>query len=182
VTSFRSLVVLKRPRDELWTIMRDHLVAFAGNLADIQEVRQIERTLGPDGRTHIVNEWHARQQIPAPIRSMLKIEAVSWIDRNCWDDESGTCSWRIEPSFLAGSIACSGVTSFTEAMAGRGTRVTFAGKIDLKPGLLGALGSMESTVSGFVEAIIPRNLRAVVEAAAAFELPGEARSRPCASC
>ncbi len=184
--SFRSLVVLKRPRDELWTVMRDHLVAFAGNLVDIQEVRQIERTFGPDGRIQIVNEWHARDQIPAPIRSMLKIEVVSWIDRNYWDDESGTCSWRIEPSFLVGYIACSGVTSFTEAMAGRGTRVTFAGEIDLKPGLLGSLGSMESTVSGFVEAmvttIIPRNLRAVVEAAAAFEPPRGARSRPCASC
>ena len=50
-----------------------------------------------------------------------------------------------------------------------------AGEIDIKPGLLGALGSMESMVTGFVEAIvttiIPRNLRAVVEAAAAFELP-----------
>ena len=184
--SFRRLIVLKRPRDELWTNMRDHLVAFAGNLADIEQVRQLERTAGADGKVHIVNEWHARQQIPAPIRSMLKIEAVSWIDRNCWDDTTGTCSWSIEPSFLAGSIACSGVTSFTEAMAGRGTRVTFAGEIDLKPGLLGALGSMESMVTGFVEAIvttiIPRNLRAVVEAAAAFEPPGEARSRPCASC
>ena len=65
--------------------------------------------------------------------------------------------------------------SFTTAMAGRGTRVAFAGALDLKPGLLGSLGSIEPLVSGFLEAIvttiIPRNLRAVVEAAAAFELP-----------
>ena len=62
-------------------------------------------------------------------------------------------------------------------MAGRGTRVTFAGELDLKPGLLGSLAGIEPMVSGFIESIvttiIPRNLRAVVEAAAAFELPQE---------
>lgn len=173
--NFRSLVVLKRPQHELWSVMRDHLVDFAGSIADIEEIRQIERTAGSDGIVHIVNEWRVRQQIPAAIRSMLKIAEVGWIDRNRWNAGTGTCSWTIEPSFLGDYIACSGETTFTEAMAGRGTRVAFAGELDLKPGLLGSLGSMEPMVSGFVEAIvttiIPRNLRAVVEAAAAFELP-----------
>jgi hypothetical protein len=171
--NFRSLVVLKRPQHELWSVMRDHLVDFAGSIADIEEIRQIERTAGSDGIVHIVNEWRVRQQIPAEIRSMLKIAEVGWIDRNRWNAGTGTCSWTIEPSFLGDYIACSGETTFTEAMAGRGTRVAFAGELDLKPGLLGSLGSMEPMVSGFVEAIvttiIPRNLRAVVEAAAAFE-------------
>jgi hypothetical protein len=176
--NFRSLVVLKRPQQELWTIMRDHLVEFAGNIADIEEIRQIQRTAGADGSVHIVNEWRMRQQVPAAIRSMLKIGELGWIDRNSWNVEAGTCSWTIEPSFLGDHIACSGETTFTTAMAGRGTRVAFAGALDLKPGLLGSLGSIEPLVSGFLESIvtiiIPRNLRAVVEAAAAFELPQDA--------
>jgi len=173
--NFRSLVVLKRPQQELWAIMRDHLAEFAGSIADIQEVRQIERTTGDDCTVHIVNDWRMRQQIPAAIRSMLKIGELGWIDRNSWNAATGTCSWTIEPSFLGDHIACSGETTFTTAMAGRGTRVAFAGALDLKPGLLGSLGSIEPLVSGFLESIvttiIPRNLRAVVEAAAAFELP-----------
>jgi hypothetical protein len=64
---------------------------------------------------------------------------------------------------------------FAEAMGGQGTRVTFEGEFDLKPGLLGSLGGVESLVSGFVESvvttIIPRNLRAVVEAAAKQDYP-----------
>ena len=80
--NFRSLVVLKRPQHELWTVMRDHLVEFAGSIADIEEIRQIERTADSDGIVHIVNEWRMRQQIPAAIRSMLKIGEVGWIDRN----------------------------------------------------------------------------------------------------
>ena len=170
--TFNSVVVLKRQRHELWTIMRDHLAEFAGNVADIREIRELERHAGSDGTIDIVNEWHARQQIPAAIRAMLKIDEISWIDRNRWDPTTQTCFWAIEPRFLADHIVCRGQTGFSEAMGGRGTRLTFSGDLEIRPGLLGSLGGMERAVTGFVEAIvttiIPRNLRAVAEAAAAF--------------
>lgn len=168
--TFRSLVVLKRPRQELWTAMRDHLVEFGGQIADIEEIRQLERTEDPDGTVRIVNQWRVRQQVPAVIRSILKTGELSWIDRNTWNAGSFTCEWAIEPQFLTDYIACSGKTMFADAMGGQGTRVTFEGTFDLKPGLLGSLGSIEAILSGFLESIvttiIPRNLRAVVEAAA----------------
>lgn len=174
--TFRSLVVLKRPHQELWTIMRDHLIDFSGRIADIEEIRQIERTVDADGVVRIVNEWRVRQQIPAAIRSLLKTSELSWIDRNTWDARTFTCAWKIEPNVLAEYIACSGQTTFVAAMAGQGSRVTFEGELDLKPGMLGAsLGSVEKVLSGFLESIvttiIPRNLRGVVEAAAAFQSP-----------
>ena len=173
--TFRSLVVLKRPRQELWLAMRDHMVDFAGDVADIESVRQIERTTDANDIVHVVNEWQVRQQVPAMLRSILKVSELSWIDRNTWDATTHTCTWAIEPNFLTEHIACSGITSFAPAMGGQGTRVTFEGEFNLKPGALGALRSMESLLSGFVESIvttiIPRNLRAVVEAAAAFRLP-----------
>jgi hypothetical protein len=174
--TFRSLVVLKRPRHELWLAMRDHLVDFAGDIADIEEVRQIERSES-ESVASIVNEWRVRQQVPAVVRSLLKTDKLGWIDRNTWDTSSYVCTWAIEPAFLTKHIACSGTTSFAAAMGGQGTRVTFEGEFDLKPGILGSLGSVESLLSGFLESIvttiIPRNLRAVVEAAAAFELPAQ---------
>lgn len=169
------MVVLKRPQKELWTIMRDHLPELAESIADIEGIQQIERSADANGLVHIVNEWRFRQQIPAAIRSLLNIGELSWIDRNSWDADTGTCSWAIETSFLREYIDCSGTTTFTAAMAGRGTRVTFAGNLDLKPGLLGSLAGIEPLITGFLEAIvttvIPRNLRAIAEAAAAFELP-----------
>lgn len=175
--TFRSLVVLKRPQPELWTAMRDHLVDFAAHIADIEEIRQIERTTDTDGQVHIVNEWHVRQQVPAVLRPILKTTELSWIDRNTWDARDAVCTWVIEPRFLTEHIACSGTTSFASAIGGQGTRVRFAGEFDLKAGLMGSLGSIESLLSGFLESIvtiiIPRNLRAVVEAAAAFKLPIE---------
>lgn len=168
--TFRSLVVLKRPRPDLWIAMRDHLSEFAPQITDIDEIRQLERSTDADGVVHLVNEWRVRQQVPAALRSLLKSGELSWLDRNSWDASTFTCKWAIEPRFLTEYIECSGATAFSEAMAGQGTRVTFEGSFDLKPGVLGALGSLETVLSGFVESIvttiIPRNLRAVVEAAA----------------
>ena len=156
--------------------MRDHLVDFAGHLSDIDEIRQVTRTQDSEGIVHIVNEWRVRQQIPAMIRPILKTNELSWIDRNTWDASTQTCSWTIEPGFLTEHIACSGKTFFAPAMGGQGARVTFEGELDLKPGLLsGAFGGVDKLLAGFLESIvttvIPRNLRNVVEAAAAFEVP-----------
>lgn len=176
--SFRSVLVLKRPWQQLWTTMRDHLPDFAGNIADIDRICEIERTIDPDGAVCIVNQWCVRQQLPAALSTMLKIDSFGWIDRNRWDESSGVCRWSIEPGGFGEHITCSGETGFVPAMGSRGTRVTFAGELDIKPSLLGALGPVAPMLSGFVESIvttiIPRNLRAVAEAAAAFH-PGDRR-------
>jgi len=152
--------------------MRDHLVEFSGQIADIEEIKQIERHVDALDVVRLVNEWRVRQQVPAVVRSILKTGELSWLDRNTWDARTFTCAWAIEPRFLTEYIECSGKTMFAEAMGGQGTRVTFEGAFDLKPGVLGSLGSVESLLSGFLESIvttiIPRNLRSVVEAAAAY--------------
>ena len=169
--SFRSLAVLKRPNDELWAIMRDHLPKIAPGVADIEEVRELERSSNTDGAVHIVNRWQVRATMPQAIRTMLKLDELAWIDRNTWDEAAGVCTWSIEPCFLTEHIACAGTTSFASAMGGRGSRVTFEGSLQLKAGFL-PLGGIEKLVTGFVESvattIIPRNLRAVVEAAADY--------------
>jgi hypothetical protein len=170
MTPFQSVVVLKRSRSELWNIMRDHLVDLARSIEDVERVEQIERTSDTDGIVHIVNKWQAQRHVAASIQSFLPIGELSWIDRNRWDANQWTCTWTIEPAFLSEYLTCSGQTSFVSAIGGRGTRVTFAGELDLKPGWVGS-----PMVAGLVESIltttIPRNLRAVAEAAATFDLP-----------
>lgn len=169
--SFRSLVVLKRPHDQLWMAMRDHLPEIAPRVADIDQVRELERRSGAGGAVHIVNRWQVRATVPQAIRTMLKLDELAWIDRNTWDATAHTCTWSIEPCFLTEHIACAGTTSFAPAMGGQGVRVTFEGALELKPGYL-SFGGIEKLAIGFIESvattIIPRNLRAVVEAAAEF--------------
>jgi hypothetical protein len=171
--TFRSLVVVKRPHTILWSIMRDHLPDLAAHIADIEDIFPLDRSSDADGVVHIVNRWRVRHQVPPTIRVVLKTDDLSWIDRNTWDARTFTCAWTIEPDFLTEHIACSGHTTFASAMAGQGARVAVEGGFDLKPGLFGGLpGGIERLVAGFLESIvttvIPRNLRGVVEAAAAY--------------
>jgi hypothetical protein len=172
LTRFRSLLVLKRSLRELWTTMRDHLPEFAGNIADIEEIREIERRTDPDGAICVVNQWSVRQQLPATLSHMLNFDRFTWLDRNRWDLSRSACHWSIEPSAFGEHITCRGETGFAPAMGGQGTRITFVGELDISPSLLGTLTSVAPMLPGIVESIattvIPRNLRAVAEAAAEY--------------
>jgi hypothetical protein len=172
VKTFRSAIVLKRPQQELWKSMRDHLVEVAEHIADIESICQLERTIDADGKICIVNEWTVQRALPSALSTMLKVDKFSWIDRNKWDEANQICSWTIQPAVFGEHIACSGETQFTAAMGNRGTRITFAGELDIKPALLAAVGFVGPMMAGFVESVvttmIPRNMRAVAEAAAEF--------------
>jgi hypothetical protein len=173
VKTFRTLVVLKHPHEAVWAAMRDRLPEFAPRIPDIASVTQTERDAVDGGSVRIVNEWRIRLPVPAAVRSIIGADEIGWIDRNTWDERTRTCSWTIEPFFLAEYIACDGRTVFEPAMGGRGARISLEGTLDLKPGFLGRLaGAAERPITGFLESavttVIPKNLRAVVEAAAAF--------------
>ena len=124
----------------------------------------------PDGVVHIVNEWQVRQQVPAVVRSILKTGELGWVDRNTWDAEAFTCAWAIEPRVPHRIYRMFGQDDVCRGDGGARNAGHFEGEFDLKPGVLGSLGSVEALLSGFLETIvttiIPRNLRGVVEAAA----------------
>jgi hypothetical protein len=174
VKTFRSVAVLKHPRDQLWTAMRDHLQATVSKVPDLDSVKEIERIIDPDGTIRIVNEWRPRQQIPAALRGLITGE-IGWIDRNSWDERTHICNWVIEPFFFADRIECTGATVFETALGGNGAKVTFEGALEIKIGLFGMMGTAaERPLVGLIESIvttiIPRNLRAVLEAAAAVAM------------
>ncbi len=168
--SFRDLVVIKQPLERVWTTVRDRLPDLAAQLDDVERIVVLEREpIGP-GRLRLVNEWHSGQKIPKLLQNRLGAAAVSWIDRNQWDDSTHVCTWAIEPSLFPEHIRCAGSTSYAPAMGGRGTRITFAGDFELAPGALkGLAGPLEQPATAFVESIvtvfIPRNLRKVMDAA-----------------
>lgn len=171
--AFRAVAVLRRPRDQLWRVVRDQLPHLTEQIADIDRIVVVDRTVDADGKVHLTNRWHVRQQLPALVRSVLDNSDLGWTDRNLWDEATWTCDWTIEPFIFKDYIQCSGKTCFEPAMAGQGTRVTFEGVIDLKSGLLsGSMASLErpvlSAVESVVTTVVPRNLQRVFEVAAAY--------------
>jgi hypothetical protein len=174
--TFRSIVVLKHPYTALWTTVRDHLSEFGSRLPDIESVTETERVVGLDGKTYIVNEWRARYTIPQGLRSIIGMNELGWTDRNSWDDSAYVCNWAIYPYIFAEHVRCDGKTVFEPAIAGQGARITLEGTLELKAGFLrGIAMAAETPAARFLEAIIttiiPKNLRATLEAAATFRSP-----------
>ena len=65
--------------------------------------------------------------------------------------------WRIDPHFLGQRTEYAGTTKFSEAMGGKGTRLTF--EVDL------AQVDESKGIGSIMSSIIQRNFRELVEAA-----------------
>jgi hypothetical protein len=171
---FRSFTMVRQPIDAVWATMRDRLGDVAAGMEDLQGINCIERD-SDDGELRLLNRWTARQTVPALLRGYLGGETIAWLDRACWRSAEKICEWSIEPLLLNGHIECGGTTRYEIAMGGRGTRVSFEGYFNLKPGFASALpATLELAIGSFVESIvstvIPRNLsRAVVVAGELIE-------------
>lgn len=169
---FAALAVLRAAPDTLFTTMRDRLPEIGGQLDDIEQIEQLERTACGNG-VRVVNRWVARQRVPALLRDRLGQDVIAWIDRADWSADGTACTWSIEPSIGDDGIACSGETRFEPAMGGRGVRVQFEGSLTIDPAFMTSLaGPFQRPVTALVEAIattlIPKNLRAAAEVAARF--------------
>jgi hypothetical protein len=168
---FQTLVVMPAPPAVLFRNMRDHLGRFGTRLANIQSITELSRTIEGVNEVHIANEWRVSFDVPPALRGFLGDGHLGWIDRNRWIESRYTCEWAIEPLFLSGHIACVGSTLFEEALGGKGSRVTLRGTLEIKSSALGSTHNLPGPVTAIAESVVatvlPRNLRSVVEAAAA---------------
>lgn len=159
--------------ERIWETVRDRLTDLGDLVDDIESISLIERTDLDHGSVRLVNEWRSSRRIPELVSNALGTSSVSWIDTAIWDAGARVCRWSIEPNVLTEHIDCHGATTYESTMAGKGTRVRFAGSFDLAPGALGGLPrTLERPVGAFVESIvsglIPTNTRKIIEGAAAL--------------
>ena len=186
--TFRTFKMVRQPLDAVWATMRDRLGEVAAAMEDLEGIESLERVSAP-GELRLLNRWNVRQKVPAMLRASLGGDTIAWLDRAIWREERMACEWSIEPLLLTGQIECAGTTFYESAMGGRGTRVTFEGYFDLKPGFAKMLpAALEPAVGSFVESIvttvIPRNLARAILAAADLiesERPHLAESAAAAS-
>jgi len=143
---------------------------LAPALPDVAAILELERSSPADGVVRVLNRWVVRQQLPSFLREHLGSGELGWLDCAEWRADDFVCRWIIKPSIKGEVVSCDGETRFEPAMGGRGTRVTFSGRLSIAPGLLsGVAAGIERPLMGFVETIattmIPGNFRQVVEAA-----------------
>jgi hypothetical protein len=162
--SFKTLIVVKYPKQQVWEALRDTLAELAAFLDDVSSIKQLDRKQVASGQVMLTNLWTANIEIPQAIRSMLHAREVSWVDRAEWTESKGRCEWQIEPQFFTEHIKCAGTTSFDAAIGGRGTRITFEGTIEITltslPGVPNfMLGTATKAIESLVTTLIPKNFQ-----------------------
>jgi hypothetical protein len=167
---FKSIVVVAHPLKLVWETIRDRLPELGLLLDDIENITVVDRREEADGSVFLVNIWKANPQIPSMLSSFLNPSMLVWTDRAEWKSRLHECRWRIEPHFLPDGIDCNGVTRYEPAMGDRGTRITFAGELDINGHKLKGVPSfLESTVEkgleSFLTSLIPKNFRKLTQAA-----------------
>ncbi len=167
--TFKSVIMVKHPRDKVWLTIRDHLAEIVPHLDDVGSITTEQREEQADDVLQLVNLWKADIDIPAILTSMIDPDSLRWTDRASWHAQDYQCHWQIEPHFFADRIHCSGTTTYEPAIGGRGTRITFAGQLEVSTHNLPGLPALmekgaDKAVEALVTTLIPKNFRKVTDA------------------
>ncbi len=165
--TFKTIAVVKHPRTIVWQTIRDHLDELAPILGDIEGVNVQSRADTPDG-VRLVNVWRAKVPIPESLSSMITPDMLAWTDHAEWRAHSWECHWQIEPHFYSDRIRCIGITRYEEAMAGRGTRLTFQGDLDV---LASNIPGASALLEAFTTRLIPKNFQKLTKAVSQYLEP-----------
>lgn len=168
---FKSVVIVKHPLDLVWTTIRDRLPEMVPMLADVASITVLDRREDGSGTISLINEWRVRLNIPTILSAVVKPEMLGWIDRAEWGEVTHECRWAIEPFFLAEAVRCAGTTVYGPAIGGRGTRITFAGTLDIDNARLRAIPTslgvpVSAALETLVSTLIPKNFRKTSDALA----------------
>jgi nitrogen fixation protein len=166
---FKSIIIVKHPLDAVWTTIRDRMTELVPMLEEVASIIVVDRNSDADGTVRLVNEWRVRLSIPTALGSLVKPEMLGWTDRAEWRESTHECCWAVEPFFLPQAVRCAGTTLYEPAIGGRGTRITFAGTLDVDRMKLGAVPvSLGIPVSAALETIvttaIPKSFRKTTDA------------------
>lgn len=166
---FQTLALVKHPLPRVWNAMRDELSQLAVHLDDIDSITVTDRSGTPD-RLSIVNLWRAKPKLPDFLSAHIDTSKLAWTDYAVWDEQEKRCRWRIEPQVFANHFSSRGETSFTPAMGGRGTRITFTGEAEITISMVndGVRKVLEETLfkgaMSFAHNMISKNFRKIAEA------------------
>lgn len=171
--TFKTIEVIKYPRDKVWRVMRDQLPEIARLVDDSTAVTLESREEISSETVRVVNVWQVDTAAIGPVAAFLPSQSMEWTDYAEWDPVSFTCRWHIKSHFAPERVTCQGITSFETAIAGRGTRVTIAGEVgasgslNTHAGILTA-GIVNRGVEAVALTILPTKFRKLVQAAARY--------------
>ena len=162
------------PRELVFSTYRDRLTELVPHLPNVTGIEVLERDDAPggvEGKTRLLNLWHAEGDIPKVAKPVVKPDMVAWNDHALWDENEWTCEWRTEPKFFTESIDCGGKNRYV--VDGDVTILQIRGHLDIDlSGIRGVPGFLAKKIAPVVEkfivALLTPNLISVSKGLEAF--------------
>lgn len=153
---------IPHPRSLVFETHRDRLVELVEYLPNVASV-VIESRIEEGDLVKLTNVWTGgSEEVPAPIRPLVRAEHLSWIDRAVWDAARWRCDWEITISAFPEAVSARGFNTFLEE--GGETVIQMNGEFlvhpDKVPGVPGFVARRAApTLEKFVVGLLQPNLR-----------------------
>ena len=118
---------LNKPAAKIYPLVRDELPKLLPYLPDVERIVQVSREQVAENRTHIVNRWTARANIPRVAAKFIPPDVFTWTDDAMWFDDEFRVEFRLE-SF---GYEVTGVNYFVPE--GEGTRIRVTADVVIHP-------------------------------------------------
>lgn len=162
---------IPHPRELVFHTHRDklqELVEYLPNVSSVvTETRDVEGAV-----VKLLNIWTGTSDdVPAPLRSLIKPENLRWVDRAAWDEARWRCDWEITISALPEAVSARGFSTFLDE--GGETVIQINGEFVVHPERVPGLPTFVAKAAApalerFVIGLIQPNLRRSNQAVAQY--------------
>lgn len=160
---------ISHPAEQVFAALRDKQSELAERyLPNIESVEVLEREDNPP-KVRLYNRWQGRtDDVSRVIRPFVSREMMSWLDEAFWDEETLSCTWRIESAKAKGVFQCSGSTRIS-AREDQTSLFELEGELqvhpDKVPGVPGFLArKVRDPIEKFVANLLNPNLTMMAQA------------------
>ena len=164
--------------DKVFLAYRDRLPEVAAHVPNIKKVEVLERKEEGDV-VKLLNRWHAKAEIPGPLKALISEDKLSWLDHAAWNSATRSCAWTLDITAFKDGVTCVGETRLVDD--GPTTRMVINGNLTVDVPKLGLpvprllAGSLAKAVESFAVVLIKPNQEATGKAVERF-LAGQPRA------
>jgi hypothetical protein len=167
MTSFTVETRIPYSVDKVFLAYRDKLPEVAAHVPNVKKVEILERKEEGDV-VRFLNRWHAKAEVPGPLKSIISEDKLTWLDHAAWDASKKGCQWRLDITAFKDGVTCVGETRLLDD--GPTTRMVIHGELTVEVAKLGLpiprllAGSIGKAVESFAVMLIKPNQEATGKA------------------
>ncbi|MBF0298214.1 MAG: SRPBCC family protein [Oligoflexia bacterium] len=128
-----SKEIIDRPLEEVYQLVRDNLPSIVPYLPNIEKVEVLKFEHSGDGNlTNILNQWHAKIEVPDVAMKFINKNLFSWKDSAIWKNDKHLVEYKLESCWTKDLFDAKGTNHFT-AISDNKTELKISCEVILHP-------------------------------------------------